>query len=176
MSDDKQLENTNNSNKRPIQSEEIHIDSRKRHHFQPPPPEGPPPAAVGGGVVGPANVPKPQLQPKVFAKVELPDRQIKMRLLVSQKEAGVVIGQKGMHVNMLRDMFDFRVSVSPSIPGAPDRVVCFEGELSKFGQAIEFMAEKLAGEKVFEKNLFCSLEVDLEGIPLNRKERLHSGF
>lgn len=157
MSDDKQAENTNTSNnKRPIQAEEILIDSRKRQHFQPPPPVGPPPAVAASVVVGPARngsnpePPKPRVNQKIFVhKVQLPDRQIKMRLLVTGKEAGVVIGQKGMHVNMLRDMFDFKVSVSPSVAGTPDRVVCFEGELSKFGQAIEFLAEKLASEKVF---------------------------
>ena len=146
MSDDKQLENPNSSNnKRPIQPEEIVIDSRKRPHYIPPPPQGPPPQGVQEN-----EEQKPIIGKKVFVpEVQLPNRQIRMRLLVTGKEAGVVIGQKGMHVNMLRDMFEFKVSVSPSVPGAPDRVVSFEGELSKFGQAIEFMAEKLAGEKVF---------------------------
>jgi hypothetical protein len=151
MSDDKQLENPNSStNKRPIQPEEIVIDSRKRQHFIPPPPQGPPPAVTQDGVLGPTGHEQPKQGKKVFVpEVQLPDRQIRMRLLVTGKEAGVVIGQKGMHVNMLRDMFEFKVTVSPSVPGAPDRVVSFEGELSKFGQAIEFMAEKLASEKVF---------------------------
>jgi hypothetical protein len=152
MSDDKQLENPNlSTNKRPIQPEEIVIDSRKRQHFIPPPPQGPPPQGLEG-VVGPTGneLPKAQGKQKIFVpEVQLPDRQIRMRLLVSGKEAGVVIGQKGMHVNMLRDMFEFKVTVSPSVPGAPDRVVSFEGSLSKFGQAIEFMAEKMASEKVF---------------------------
>ena len=65
------------------------------------------------------------------------------RILVSGKDAGAVIGQKGMNIVMLREMFDYRTSVTHSVPGVSERVVTLSGALAKFGQCIEFLAEKI---------------------------------
>ncbi|KAH6563651.1 hypothetical protein BASA60_010642 [Batrachochytrium salamandrivorans] len=48
---------------------------------------------------------------------------IRMRALISPKEAGVVIGKSGSHVAEIREMTGARVTVSGQVPGAYDRVV-----------------------------------------------------
>ncbi|KAJ1342798.1 hypothetical protein BSLG_002617 [Batrachochytrium salamandrivorans] len=70
---------------------------------------------------------------------------IRMRALISPKEAGVVIGKSGSHVAEIREMTGARVTVSGQVPGAYDRVVTVLGAAEANGRAFMMISSKLAG-------------------------------
>ncbi|KAJ8324086.1 PAB1 binding protein, variant 2 [Batrachochytrium dendrobatidis] len=79
-------------------------------------------------------------------------RPIRMRSLISPKEAGVVIGKGGSHVVEIRDTTGSRVTVSGQVPGVFDRVVTVLGAAEANGRAYMMISTKLAGQQHDNQN------------------------
>ncbi|KAI8902553.1 hypothetical protein BC833DRAFT_520967 [Globomyces pollinis-pini] len=68
---------------------------------------------------------------------------VKIRALISTKEAGVVIGVKGSHVAEIREATGMRIMVTPHIQNVPDRVMTLSGPLGSLGVAMAMIVTKL---------------------------------
>ncbi|KAJ3373456.1 Multifunctional pyrimidine synthesis protein CAD [Kappamyces sp. JEL0680] len=103
-------------------------------------PPAPPPAPIQYSAPPSSNIGPvlPSLDP-----ADDPNRIVKMRGLVSTKDAGIVIGAKGAHVTELKDQMGVHIRVSPHIQGAPDRIMTLSGPLNAFGHAVAFLVRKL---------------------------------
>lgn len=94
---------TEQNSKRALDEEEE--QQVKRHAAQPPPPPFPPTKDYAPADVPIARAPGPLYEQSSNELFPDADRQIKMRALVSGKEAGIVIGQKGSHVGLVKEQY-----------------------------------------------------------------------
>eukprot|EP00842_Homolaphlyctis_polyrhiza_P002233 jgi/Hompol1/300/HPOL_001347-RA len=69
---------------------------------------------------------------------------IRMRSLISAKDAGLVIGKSGQHIAEVREKSGSRLTVSGQIPGAIDRIVTVTGSVDSNAHAFYLIALKLA--------------------------------
>lgn len=65
------------------------------------------------------------------------------RILVSIKEAGIIIGKEGSVIANIRDSTNVKAAISPVIPTCPDRILTITGSLNSVSQAIGLVAEAL---------------------------------
>lgn len=69
---------------------------------------------------------------------------IGFRVLVSVKEAGIVIGKNGSVIADIRDQTGVKAGVSQVIQGCPDRILTVTGPLDATAQALGLIAKALA--------------------------------
>ncbi|KAI9344536.1 hypothetical protein DFJ73DRAFT_626806 [Zopfochytrium polystomum] len=67
-----------------------------------------------------------------------------MRVLISTKEAGIVIGQSGATVAEIRQHTSARVTVSDMVSGAHERVLTVAGPLDSVAMAFSMVATRIA--------------------------------
>ncbi|KAL2915921.1 PAB1 binding protein [Polyrhizophydium stewartii] len=72
------------------------------------------------------------------------NKSVRMRALISPKEAGIIIGKGGQHVAEVRENSGARVTVSGQMPGALDRVVTITGTVEADARAFYLISTKLA--------------------------------
>ncbi|KAJ3259089.1 hypothetical protein HK103_002976 [Boothiomyces macroporosus] len=70
-------------------------------------------------------------------------KQIKMRALVSTREAGIIIGKGGGHVAEIKDLTGVKVMVTPQVQGVPDRIMTVLGPQNNLGRAMNMVVTRL---------------------------------
>ncbi|KAJ1553582.1 hypothetical protein HK405_007499, partial [Cladochytrium tenue] len=75
---------------------------------------------------------------------EIVRQHVAMRVLISTKEAGIVIGQSGANVADIRQQSGARVTVSDMITGAHERVLTVAGPLDAAAKAFSMVATRIA--------------------------------
>lgn len=78
---------------------------------------------------------------------------IGFRVLVSVKEAGIVIGKNGSVIADIRDQTGVKAGVSPVIQGCPDRILTVTGPLDSTCQALGLIAKALVSSPL-DNSLF----------------------
>lgn len=66
-----------------------------------------------------------------------------LRVLVSRREAGAIIGKDGVNITQIRDKFACKAGVSKVIDGAVDRILTISGPVAGLGGAITEIAESV---------------------------------
>ena len=69
---------------------------------------------------------------------------VTVRLLLTNKEAGIVIGTKGATIQELRTDFDIKVGISEHVDGCVDRICSMHGPNEDVAKACDLIAEKLS--------------------------------
>lgn len=88
-------------------------------------------------------VSKPELPPNEPTPLQDSNMNVKMRFLVSSREAGVVIGKGGSRVSEIREATGMKIMVTPHIQGVSDRVMTMSGPLHSLGRAVSMIAKNL---------------------------------
>ncbi|KAJ3270875.1 hypothetical protein HDV01_007346 [Terramyces sp. JEL0728] len=70
-------------------------------------------------------------------------KQIKMRALVSTREAGIIIGKGGGHVAEIKDLTGVKVMVTPQVQGVSDRIMTVLGPQNNLGNAMNMVVTRL---------------------------------
>lgn len=68
---------------------------------------------------------------------------IGLRVLVSVKEAGIIIGKNGGVIADVRDRTQVKAGVSQVVPGTPDRILTVTGGLDNVAQALGLISDAL---------------------------------
>ena len=68
---------------------------------------------------------------------------VTVRLLLTNKEAGIIIGTKGVTIEEIRSDFDVKVGISEHVDGCVDRICSLHGPLEDVAKAADFIADKL---------------------------------
>lgn len=79
---------------------------------------------------------------------------IGLRVLVSVKEAGIIIGKNGSVIADIRDKTHVRAGVSQVIQGTPDRILTVTGVLDDTAHALNLIAESLLQNPLDESATF----------------------
>ncbi|KAJ1553905.1 hypothetical protein HK405_006574, partial [Cladochytrium tenue] len=94
---------------------------------------------MGGG--GPQGTATPSHAPP---HDDLVRHHVAMRVLISTKEAGIVIGQSGANVAEIRQQSGARVTVSDMVSGAQERVLTVAGPLDAVAMAFSMIGTRIA--------------------------------
>eukprot|EP00834_Sanchytrium_tribonematis_P000111 NODE_3_length_80033_cov_0.932970.p27 type:complete len:293 gc:universal NODE_3_length_80033_cov_0.932970:77546-76668(-) len=70
-------------------------------------------------------------------------KNITIRLLLNNKEAGIIIGSKGSTIEKIRADFDVRIAISEHIEGCYDRICSLNGPAEDLSKSCAFIAEKI---------------------------------
>lgn len=116
-------------------------------------PIGPQPPAFASGPQAPTYS-QIQQQSQIYNQVQQggstltqlptgdPQRMASIRLLVTTREAGVVIGKGGTNIAQIREEAGVRVVITGQVPGADDRVCTLEGQMESLGRAMHIIGQK----------------------------------
>ncbi|CCH41238.1 Insulin-like growth factor 2 mRNA-binding protein 2 [Wickerhamomyces ciferrii] len=80
----------------------------------------------------------------ILPSTEITSAIIGFRILVSVKEAGIVIGKNGSVIADIRDQTGVKAGVSRVVQGCPDRILTVTGPLDSTAQALGMIAKALA--------------------------------
>lgn len=86
----------------------------------------------------------------ILPSTEVTTAIIGFRVLVSVKEAGIVIGKNGSVIADIRDQTGVKAGVSQVISGCPDRILTVTGPIDSTAQALGLIAKALANSPLDE--------------------------
>jgi heterogeneous nuclear rnp K-like protein 2 len=78
-----------------------------------------------------------------------PSPEMKIRSLVSTKEAGIIIGKAGQYISHIRDMTGIHIGISPVIDGCSERALSMEGPLLNISKAFSLIAQAIQDTLIF---------------------------
>ena len=68
---------------------------------------------------------------------------VTVRLLLTNKEAGIIIGSKGATIEEIRTHFEVKVGISEHVEGCVDRICSLHGPLEDVAKSCDFIADKV---------------------------------
>ncbi|KAI8823391.1 uncharacterized protein EV422DRAFT_520876 [Fimicolochytrium jonesii] len=83
---------------------------------------------------------------QVAAPAPRPDKEFRMRALISTREAGIIIGKQGRSINDIRNQSGAKVQISDHIPNAQDRILMITGLMDQISKAFSLVAGKMVAE------------------------------
>lgn len=129
--------------KRSLEEEEITPSNKRLHQLDPPPPPPPLSRAPSSPVTEDSpTLPGPNFVAQPTYSTES-NKIVRIRALVSSKEAGIIIGKSGRHIAEIKEETGMKVTISPHLPGKPDRVLSLSGPLNALRKVVSIISERL---------------------------------
>ena len=72
------------------------------------------------------------------------EKEIRIRCVITGREAGIIIGKGGAHVAEVRRATGMVITVTPQVQGVNDRIMTFDGPLKALRKTLLLIADKLA--------------------------------